>query len=743
MYKKYKIINKKKYKIINLFNHLGGKMPDKYNEIVKQLTADIIDILLKLFKNDKLFNFIKQNLLIYMPDYNKNVFTEYLEKKLKFEKIKEQVEKKKDSIKSDSIKSDSKKSDTSIQNKDKSKTQIKKEEKIKNKEEWKDLDKQLKKQKKKDKKKASKTTQQTEPPSSEPTTETPSAEQQETPSSEQQETPSSEQQESTSAEPTTETPITEPTTETPITEPTIEPPSHVQTETPSPVQTETPSLVQLDSQSTEQQLDTEPTNAIDKTTETTSPKQQPDSENSDTSKQKIEKSQKQIKKEEKTKKMNEARQANIKKKEEWNSLSKEKKKEVKDKKKVSKIKQQTETSSTEQTTAIQSPVQQTDIPSPEPETKDTDEIMDAEFLDTKREKFKLEDKISKFLTILINIYYVYTIKTKIYFKSVENCLKALASLIIYFFNLGLLFKTGKSLAGFASFFVSSNLKQTEIDKIVDYNKHYLDSFDLINTFENIYKGSLRGILFDFFNLIINDPKFISLYKESDGDDSYVQKFFLLLYRDAKSKNIPFVDEIYLLLPSYWIPLNANIIFPEFKEEIKELLRKKLLALLHRDSMLHGFQGTMIIKINKIKEIKDKKIEEEKKIGKKRKMTKEYNLCIKGKYVYEKKDTRGNLIQIKYDEKNHNYHYGADFSINQCQNLLDKIRQENADKKLKQKSEEESNLGTKSKLVTNFKMGKKERKEKEKVSGNEEFIEYIWYKSIVDEFDKTAKVPHFL
>jgi hypothetical protein len=41
------------------------------------------------------------------------------------------------------------------------------------------------------------------------------------------------------------------------------------------------------------------------------------------------------------------------------------------------------------------------------------------------------------------------------------------------------------------------------------------------------------------------------------------------------------------------------------------------------------------------------------------------------------------------------------------------------------------------------MGKKEKKEKEKVSGNEEFIEYVWYKSIVDEFDKTAKVPHFL
>ena len=99
MYKKYKIINKKKYKIINLFNHLGGKMPDKYNEIVKELTEDIMEILLKIFKNDRLFNFIKENLLIYMPDYENNIFTDYLKKKLKFQNLKKQIEKKKDSKK--------------------------------------------------------------------------------------------------------------------------------------------------------------------------------------------------------------------------------------------------------------------------------------------------------------------------------------------------------------------------------------------------------------------------------------------------------------------------------------------------------------------------------------------------------------------------------------------------------------------------------------------------------------------
>ena len=728
MYKKYKIINKKKYKIINLFNHLGGKMPDKYNEIVKELTEDIMEILLKIFKNDRLFNFIKENLLIYMPDYENNIFTDYLKKKLKFQNLKKQIEKKKDSKKSDS-----KKSDTSTHKIEKSQKQIKKEEKtkkideatqanIKKKEEWNTLskeEKEQKKQKKKDKKKDSKTTQQTETPSSElqqeskspePITETPSPVQQESTSPEPiTETPSPVQQESTSTEPITETPSPvqqestspEPTSDEPITEPTSPEPKSAEPTNPEPTNPEP--------------TNPEPNSHVQQI-ESPSPKQQPDSEKSDTSKQKIEKSQKQ------------------------------KRKEVKDKKKASKTTQQTETPSPVQT-ETPSPVQ-TETPSTEQQsdtntTNAIDETTYTEFLDTKREEFKLEDKISKFLTILINIYYVYTIKKKIYFKSVENCLKALASLIIYFFNLGLLFKTAKSLAGFGAFFVSSNLKQTEIDKIVDYNKHYLDSFDLINTYKNIYKGSLKGILFDFFNLIINDPKFISLYKESDGDDSYVQKFFLLLYRDAKSKNIPFVDEIYLLLPSYWIPLNANIIFPEFKEEIKELLRKKLLALLHRDSMLHGFQGSMAIKIKKIKEIKDNKIIEEKKIEIERKKTKENNLCIKGKYVYEKKDTSGNLIQIKYDEKNNNYHYGIDYSKNQCKDLLIKIRQEIADKELKQKSEEESNLGTKSNLVKNFKMGKKEKKEKEKVSVNEEFIEYVWYKSIVDEFDKTAKVPHFL
>ena len=222
---------KKKYKIINKFNHLGGKdkpLPEEYKEIVDTLTSDIIELLLKIFKNDKLFNFIKKNLLVYNDD---DMFIDYLNKKISFKILKKQIEKKK------------------------SEKEIKKTEK----------------EKEKIKKKEGKS------PNPEP-------------------------------------------------------------QSPNP--------------------------------EPQSPNPEPQSPNSDQ----------------------------------------------------------------------QSPNSEQQSPEPEGQSSETDESKYTELLDTSRDNLKLEDKLSKFLTKLLNIFFQYKSQKKISFGNVKSCAQSFGSLVIYFFNLGLLYK---------------------------------------------------------------------------------------------------------------------------------------------------------------------------------------------------------------------------------------------------------------------------------------------------------------
>jgi hypothetical protein len=200
----------------------------------------------------------------------------------------------------------------------------------------------------------------------------------------------------------------------------------------------------------------------------------------------------------------------------------------------------------------------------EQKSSETDESMYTELLDTSRDDLKLEDKLSKFLTKLLNIYFQYKSQKKISFGNVKSCAQSFGSLVIYFFKLGFLYKTAKALAGFATFFLPKKFKQEFIDQFVSDFKSELDGFDLLSSFEKVYMEVLKSDLFEFFNIIIDSPAFISLYENSNGNDKYIQQFFKLLYEEAIKRNIPYAKDILLSLPYYWIP-------SQFYDEIVQFL----------------------------------------------------------------------------------------------------------------------------------------------------------------------------